>query len=94
MPKAGKKHGVGDCKRCGDECGCAGGVKAGKCGTSCQAGTCKCAHRIDPDPEVSCLALKACRLSADCGYADDEYEVMTARVPNTSAIPEHGCCVS
>ena len=53
MPKAGKEHGVGSCKRCGDECGCAGGVKAGACGAGCQAGGCKCAHRVDPDPEVS-----------------------------------------
>lgn len=55
MPKAGKEHGVGSCKRCGDECGCAGGVKAGACGAGCQAGGCKCAHRVDPDPEVKPL---------------------------------------
>lgn len=60
MPKAGKEHGVGACKRCGDECGCAGGVKAGRCGTGCQAGGCKCAHRIDPDPEVQRLTRVLC----------------------------------
>ena len=53
MPKAGKEHGVGSCKRCGDACGCAGGVKAGACGAGCQAGGCQCAHRVDPDPEVN-----------------------------------------
>jgi zinc transporter 1/2/3 len=52
MPKAGKEHGVGSCKRCGDACGCAGGVKAGACGAGCQAGGCQCAHRVDPDPEA------------------------------------------
>lgn len=62
MPPASKENGVGGCKRCGDECGCAGGVKAGKCGTSCQAGGCQCAHRIDPDPEV-CPPLMCCDFS-------------------------------
>lgn len=52
MPRAGKENGVADCQRCGDECGCAGGVKAGGCGTGCQAGSCKCAHRREEPPEV------------------------------------------
>lgn len=52
MPRASKSDGVADCKRCGDECGCAGGVKAGACGTGCQAGGCECAHREDVSPEV------------------------------------------
>ena len=52
MPRAGKEHGIGPCKRCGDACGCAGGVQAGFCKAGCQAGGCQCAHRVDPIPEV------------------------------------------
>jgi zinc transporter 1/2/3 len=51
MPRASKENGVADCKRCGDECGCAGGVGAGGCGSGCQAGSCQCAHRKESSSE-------------------------------------------
>lgn len=46
-------NGVAACGRCGDECGCAGGVGAGNCGQGCQAGSCACVHRKKGDDDSS-----------------------------------------
>lgn len=70
---------------CGDDCGCAGGVAAGKCGQACSAGACQCAQRkgpgLDNEKGIPGEGLAASSMAAviPLAYSPSEKRPMTRK---------------